>query len=145
MPRLQLRRQQTECCDYREIDFVCDRDKLRTLLRVDFRNRRVISWIDFIYIRIFINDLGLAIAHSVNLVRDFVEGRLPHHDANQFVASEFDSLALDLFRYATLVREWIKGKLEIRRWTLSVGCFVYVLDERFRHGNFVRTIFSERY
>jgi hypothetical protein len=27
----------------------------------------------------------------------------------------------------------------------GVGCVANILDERFRHGNFVRTIFSERY
>ena len=40
MARVQLRRQQTECCDHRQIDFVRHGDKLRTLLRVEFRNRR---------------------------------------------------------------------------------------------------------
>ena len=108
MARVQLRCQQTECCDHREIDFVRDGDKLRTLLRVEFRNRLIIPGIDRDDVRVLVNNLGFVIAHSVDLVRDLVEVRLPHHDANQFVSAEFHSVALDLLRRPPLIGEWIK-------------------------------------
>ena len=108
MPRLQLRCQQTECCDHREIDFVGHGDKLRILLRVEFRNRLIFPRIDRDNVRILINNLGFVIAHPVDLVRDFVEVRLPHDNTDQFVSAEFESIALDLFCRAPLVGKWIE-------------------------------------
>ena len=115
MARVQLRCQQTECRDHREICFVRHRDKLRTLLRVEFRNRLIIPRIDRDDVCILINNFGFVIAHSVDLVRDLVEVRLPHHDANQFVSAEFHSVALDFLCCASLVRERIKRELRGER------------------------------
>ena len=113
MARVQLRCQQTECCDHREIDFVRHGDKLRTLLRVEFRNRLIIPGIDRDDVCILVNNLRFVIAHSVDLMRDLVEVRLPHHDANQFVSAEFHSVALDFFCCAPLIRERIKRELRV--------------------------------
>jgi hypothetical protein len=109
MARVQLRCQQTDCCDYWEIDFIRHGDKLRTLLRVEFRNRLVIPGIDRDDVCILVNNFGFVVAHSVDLVRDLVEVRLRHHDANQFVSAEFHSIALDLLRRPPLIGEWIEG------------------------------------
>ena len=65
-------------------------------------------WIDREDVCIFINNLRLVITHAVDLVRDFVEVRLTHHDANQFVSAEFQTIALDLFCRASLIGERIK-------------------------------------
>ena len=108
MARLQLRCQQTERCDYREIDFVRHGDELRTLLRVEFRNHLIIPGIDRDDVCILVNNFWFVIAHSVDLVRDLVEVRLPHDNPNQFVSAEFHSVALDLLSRPPLIGEWIK-------------------------------------
>jgi hypothetical protein len=44
-------------------------------------------------------------------VRDLLEVRLSHHDANQFVPAEFEAIALDLFSRPTLIGERIEREL----------------------------------
>src|ERR1051325_304769 len=91
MTRVQLRCEQTEGGDHGEIDVIGYSNKLRTLLCVNFRNCLILPRIDRDDVRLLGNDLRFVVAHSVDLVRDLVEGRLPHHDPNQFVPADFRS------------------------------------------------------
>src|SRR5204863_5203925 len=84
------------------------------------------------------------IAHFVNLVRDLFEVRLPYHNANQFVSTEFESIALDLFCRPSLIGERIERKVKVESWELRVGRFPNVFNQGFGHWNLMRTIFSER-
>ena len=73
--------------------------------------RDVVAWIDFLNLGILINNFRFVIAHSVDLVCDLVEGRLAHHDADQFSPAEFHAIAIDFFCRAPLIGERIEGEL----------------------------------
>jgi len=80
---------------------------------IDLRNCALVTRVNFLNFSILVNDLRLVIAHSINLVRDFVEARLSYHDSNQFVPAEFESVALDLFGRPSLIGERIKGQFDV--------------------------------
>src|SRR5437762_14067753 len=113
MPRLQFRGEQSERGNYRKLGVVIYCDKLRSTFRIYLRNCCIVPWIDLDDLGVFINNLRLVIAHFVNLVRDLFEVRLPYHNANQFVSTEFESTALDLFCRPSLIGERIERKVKV--------------------------------
>ena len=88
MPRLELCREQTKRRDHGQIDIISHGDQLRRSLRVQLRDGRIVARIDFRNAGLLVNDLGLVVAHLVDLVRDLVEVRLPNNDAHHFLAAE---------------------------------------------------------
>src|SRR6266480_975431 len=116
MPRLKFRRQQTKRRDYwkacpersRRIDILLHRHELRLAQRIYFLNRRVIAWIHFDEVRIFVNNLRLVVAHSVDLVRDLLVVFTWNDDANQFLTANAHSVPLNRLRRASLIRKRIE-------------------------------------
>ena len=90
---MQLRRQQTKRRDQWQIDIIFDADKLRLRRIVHACNGFIIAGIDFHYWGIFKNDLGLVIAHAVDLVRNLFTLRFANNNAHQLVTAEADALA----------------------------------------------------
>ena len=82
MPLRQFRCQQSKRRNQWKIDIIHHGDELRRRILIQFRDRCVIARVDFDHLPIFVNDLGLVIAHLVDLVRDFIEIFLSNDNAN---------------------------------------------------------------
>src|SRR6267143_3942049 len=122
MPRMQACRQQSKRRNHGKIDVVSYGDKLRAVLRIQFGNRGLITWIDFGNAGVLIDNLRFVIAHLLDLVGDLVEVCLPDDYANQFCATEFNSSAgitdpgySKRVARATLIRIRIVRKLNVGR------------------------------
>ncbi len=100
MPRIELRGEQPERRDHRQVDAVLHRDKMVVAAFVEQRDCGVIARINLGDLRLFINDLRLVIAHLRDLVRDHVELLLADQHPHQLVAAEFHAIALDRVRLA---------------------------------------------
>src|SRR5437016_11330080 len=120
MPRMQACRQQSKRRNHCKIDVVSYGDKLRAVLRIQFGNRGLITWIDFGNAGVLIDNLRFVIAHLLDLVGDLVEVCLSDDYSNQFCAPEFNSQAgitdssySPRVARATLIRIWIEGELRV--------------------------------
>ena len=109
MPRLQLRRQQTERRDHRQIDPILDCNKFRPRGIVHARDGFVVSRINLNHTGVFKNNLRLVIAHPLDLVRDFFMLLFANDNPHQFVTADLHAFGFQLFRRAPLIREWIEG------------------------------------
>src|SRR5437764_12574082 len=93
MSRMQFACQQSKGGNHCKIDVVSYGDKLRAVLRIQFGNRGLITWIDFGNAGVLIDNLRFVIAHLLDLVGDLVEVCPAHDDANQFLAANPHTLA----------------------------------------------------
>ena len=101
-------RQQTKRRDDRKIDIVLHRHELGLGFLIQSRDRGGVPRIDLLNLRVLINNLRFVIPHLVDLVRNFVVIRLRNHDADQFFATESDTVALNSFARAPLIRKRIE-------------------------------------
>ena len=90
MTGLQFRSEQAVGADYWQIDLIFDCDELWVWRPIDERNRLIVARINLHNVRVFVDDFGLVIAHSINLVPDFFVLLFANHHADQFCAPDFD-------------------------------------------------------
>ena len=88
MTLLQPRGEQAKRRDHRQIEAVADGHQTRGRLRVEPRESRLVARVDLHHAGLFIHQLGLVIAHALQLMRDLVEPGLPHEYAHRFLAAQ---------------------------------------------------------